>query len=298
MRNLKHLIEYLALSLFIKLIGLLNISTVRKAAVLIADFAFFAVPVRKKVVLDNLSKAYGNSKTYIELTRIAKDTYRQFAKTFLEIMLFPKISSGQLQDMFEFRNTAVLDDALKKGKGAILVGAHYGNWELMGAAVALKYPLTFVVGEQTNHMVDDLLNSFRKEKGVKTIPLKFALRGVMKTLKNNEFAAIISDQDAHENGFFVDFFSRPASTPKAAAMFSIRAGCPLITGHCIRKGGGYIVVFDKIEPPAPSGSEEDDARALTALYTARIESYVREHPDHWFWMHKRWKTRQDNEAKH
>ena len=112
----------------------------------------------------------------------------------------------------------------------------------------------------------------------------------MKTLKSNEFVAIISDQDAHANGFFVNFFSRPASTPKAAALFSLRAGCPLITGHCIRNSDGYVVVFDKIEPPAPSGDEQEDAKNLTALYTSKIESYVRANPDHWFWMHKRWKT--------
>jgi KDO2-lipid IV(A) lauroyltransferase len=291
MRNFRHLLEYFAVSLFIKFIGLFNIATVRNMAVIVSDLMFYILPIRKQVVLDNLTKAFGKDKTPEEISQIAKNNYRQFAKTFFEIMLLPKLNAREIEKLVKMENTVFLDEAIKNGKGAILVGAHFGNWELMGVAVAARYPLTFLVGEQTNLLVDNLLNSIRTSKGVKTIPLKFALRGVMKTLKANEFVAIISDQDAHENGSFVDFFGRPASTPKAAALFSLRSGCPLITGHCVRNNYGYRVVFDRIDLPARSGDEESDARALTALYTSKIESYVRANPDHWFWMHKRWKTR-------
>jgi KDO2-lipid IV(A) lauroyltransferase len=291
MKKIRHYIEYSFLLLFGFVLRLFPLDVVRYFAVMLADFAFYCIPVRKKVTLDNLSKAFAGVKTHDEIKVIARNAYRQFSKTLFEIIYFPKLDKETILKMVSFENLNLLDDAIKNKKGAVLVGSHFGNWELMGIALSAHYPLTFLVGEQTNKLVDNILNSYRIQKGIKILPLKFALRGVMKVLKSNEFIAIISDQDAHENGAFVDFFGRPASTPKAPAQFALRLGCPIITGHNVRENGKFKVVFNEVKKPELTGNLEKDIENYTAVYTKIIEDYCRRYPDHWFWMHRRWKTR-------
>jgi KDO2-lipid IV(A) lauroyltransferase len=209
----------------------------------------------------------------------------------IELIFFPKLSPDDVNNMVTIEGGGVLDSALKRGKGAVLVAAHFGNWELIGAAVAQHYPITFIIGQQSNRLTDDLLNSYRARQGMRMVPLKVALRGVTRVLKNNEFVALVSDQDAHEKGTFVDFFGRPASTPKGPALFALRFGSPIIASTMIRENGRFRAVFEEVPRPAPTGDEEKDIQNYTAAYTKVLEKYIRMYPDHWFWMHKRWKTR-------
>jgi len=291
MKKLRHKLEYYSLAIFTALIRLLPLAAARFIARRLADIVWYVVPIRKNVVLANLAASFPE-KSRRELSGIAHGAYTQFAQTMVELLFFPKLSAQDISQMTTIENREVLDNALRRGKGAVLVGAHFGNWELMGAALAQAYPVSFVIGRQQNGKVDDLLNGYRLGKGIKLIPLKMALRGVLRALKSNEFVAILADQDAHEDGAFVNFFGRPASTPKGPAMFAMRAGCPLIMGTCVRRPGGkFSIIMDELPAPA-TGDEETMITAYTAAFTTLLESYTRENPGHWFWLHRRWKTRQ------
>ncbi|MBN1823246.1 MAG: lysophospholipid acyltransferase family protein [Endomicrobiales bacterium] len=289
MKRLRHYIEYAALQAFAHAVRLLPLGVARTLALAMADFVFYCVPVRKKVVLFNLKNSFPEM-SGAELNSVARRTYGQFAQSMIELIFFPKLTKEKLKEIVKIQGIDVIERAKKNGKGGVLVGAHFGNWELMGAAVAQYCDLTMVVGQQTNILVDNLLNSFRISKGVKIVPLKLALRGVMKTLKENGFIAIVSDQDAHEDGIFVNFMGRPASTPKGPAMFALKTGCPIVMGTIVRDGeGGFTVFFDEIKRPS-SPEEEKAIMEYTQNYTNVLEGYVRKYPDHWFWMHRRWKT--------
>jgi len=292
MKRFQHIVEYSALIVFASIVRLFPLSFARFCARLLADFVFFIIPIRKKVVFKNLSDSFGSEKTTGELNKIAHNTYRQFAMTMIELIYFPKFDEAKLNKLAKIENIEIIEAALKIGRGAVFVGAHFCNWELMGAVVTRHYPLTFIVGEQKNILVDNLLNSYRLKMGVKIVPLKVSLRGVAKALKANESVAIVSDQDAHEDGVFVDFFGRPASTPKGAAVFALRFDCPLIMGHIFRAGSAFRIKFDLVPKPDETLPEEEQVRQYTAAYTKILENYIRQYPDHWFWMHKRWKTKQ------
>lgn len=291
MKKLQHLIEYITLRAFTAIVRLFPLSIARFFARRLADLVYYFIPIRKKVVLANLTAAFGNSKTPKEIKSIAHGVYTQFAQSMVEILFFPKLDRQDIEKLVSIENLDILEEPFKKGKGAILVGSHFCNWELMAAAIVQHYPLTLVVGQQENSLVDDLLNSYRLKMGVNIVPLKLSLRGVAKALKNNEFVALVSDQDAHEDGVFVEYFGRPASTPKGAAVFALRFDCPLIMGHIFRDGGRFKIVFDIVPKPPETADEQENIRAYTAAYTKILENYVRRFPDHWFWMHKRWKTR-------
>jgi KDO2-lipid IV(A) lauroyltransferase len=290
-KKIRRKIEYAALVVFAAFIRNLPLNSARTVAKVLAYIAWNVIRVRRRVVLGNLSLAF-KEKTPGELDEIALATYKQFAITMIELLFFPVLSPEDIGNMVEFKNLDLVQIALKQGRGAVMVGAHFGNWELMGAALAQKLPVSFVIGAQENAPVDDMLNSYRTAKKIKLIPLKLALRGVMKVLKANELIAILADQDAHEGGAFVPFMGRLASTPKGPAAFAMRARCPLIMGNIVRAANGkFTVYFDVVPKPEASGNEERDIANYTANYNAILEGYVRLNPDHWFWMHRRWKTK-------
>jgi KDO2-lipid IV(A) lauroyltransferase len=291
-KKISRKIEYAALVIFAAAIRKLSIEKARVVAGVLGAFAWNVIKIRRKVVVANLAAAFPE-KSSEEIAALGLATYRQVATTMIELLFFPRLSTAQLLEMVKFNNLDLVEIALKQGRGAVMVGAHFGNWELMGAALAQRLPVSFVVGAQENAPVDDMLNSYRAGKGVKLIPLKLALRGVMKTLKANELVAILADQDAHENGAFVKFMGRTASTPKGPASFAMRARCPLIMGNIMRgTDGKFTVNFDVVPKPEPSGNEATDIINYTANFNKLLEGYVRLYPDHWFWMHRRWKTKE------
>jgi len=159
----------------------------------------------------------------------------------------------------------------------------------------MGYPVSFLVGEQHNTLVDGLMNRLRQGFGVETIPLTGSLRGVFRALRRNRIVAMLSDQDAGKGGIFVDFFGRPASTPYGPARFAVAAGAPLIPGVAVRHPGGrHELVIAPPVPAPPEGTQPAEAaRLLTQAYTSAFEGFIRRHPDHYFWMHRRWKTRPD-----
>lgn len=289
MKQLQHRIEYAALTAFASFIRLFPLSFGWVVARRLADFVYYCVPIRKQHVLRELAQGFPELDA-VRLHAIARGVYRQFAMTMMELLFFPKFTPDDIRDLVTFRGKEVIDAARAAGNGAVIVSAHFGNWELMGAAVARLYPVTFVIGKQENSRVDDLLNSYRTAKGITLVPLKLALRGVMKALKHNEVLGILADQDAHEQGAFVPFFGRMASTPKGPALFALRSGAPLILATMVRTRHGFTAIFETVPRPQPSGDEQKDIQAWTAAYTAMIELHTRDHPDHWFWLHRRWKT--------
>jgi len=118
-----------------------------------------------------------------------------------------------------------------------------------------------------------------------------AYKWVIKTLKQNEFVAILADQDAGAQGVGVPFFGRNASTAKGPAIFSLRAGCPIYTVFCVRQADGrYLATFEEIEKPN-TGNEEKDIEIIMSKYSEILQENIERNPSSWFWFHRRWKTK-------
>jgi KDO2-lipid IV(A) lauroyltransferase len=254
--------------------------------------SFDVFRVRRKVTLINLKNSLGDQKNIKELKKIGRRAYKNIGKSMVEYSLFPSLNKKKISKLVEFEGAENFDEALKREKGAILVAGHFGSWELMGAAVCQRgYPVDFLVGEQHNTLVDNLMNDYRKSMGIGIIKMGAAAKGVIKALKNNRFVAMLSDQDAGNDGTVVDFFGRPASTPKGPAAFALKMNAPIILGFIIRGNKKKQKII--IEKPIfieKSGNKEDDIRKLTQAYTSVLERYIRRYPDHWFWPHRRWKS--------
>ncbi|MBD3336553.1 MAG: hypothetical protein GF355_13655 [Candidatus Eisenbacteria bacterium] len=259
---------------------------------ILADIAFDLVRLRRRVTLDNLRRAFPD-RSEGERVAIARRTYRNFARTFLEAATLERIDPSDVRRQFDIQGMEHLDSARARGRGGILISAHFGNWEYMGGALALHgYPVSFLVRSQKNPLVDARINANRRRMGVGIIPVGQAVRRIYRELRANAFVAFLADQDAGRDGLFLDFLGRPASVVVGPAVFARRTGAAIIPGHSYRRPGGGFVL--EIEPPIfPDESlpAEDDVRRLAEAYTRRSEAAIRRRPDHWFWMHRRWKTR-------
>jgi KDO2-lipid IV(A) lauroyltransferase len=289
--RIRYKIEYYAVTVLMAVLNLLPY----RAALLLGDIigflAFSVIRIRRGVTLDNLRNSFGDRYTESEYIRIGARSYRNIARGFVEYGLFPSLSRIDLSCYLSLEGEENLRGIRETGKGAVLVTGHFGSWELMGAFLSRRgWPIDYLVGEQHNLLVNKLMNDHRRIFDIGLIEMGVAARGVFKAVKSGRMVCMLSDQDAGGDGVIVEFLGRPASTPKGPAAFAIKTGVPLGCGFIIRNGRKQTVV---IEPPIefnPSGDKEEDIRKLTQGYTSLIEKYVREHPDHWFWPHRRWKS--------
>jgi KDO2-lipid IV(A) lauroyltransferase len=254
--------------------------------------AFDVFRVRRNVTLINLKNSLGDQKNVKELKKIGRRAYKNIGKSLVEYSLLPSLNEKRISRMAEFEGAENFDEALKRGKGAILVAGHFGSWELMGAAICQRgYPVDFLVGEQHNILVDNLMNDYRKSMGIGIIKMGVAAKGVIKALKNNRFVAMLSDQDAGDDGTVVNFFNRPASTPKGPAAFALKMNAPIILGFIIRANKKkQKIIIEKPIFVQKSENKEENIQKLTQAYTSVLEHYIRQYPDHWFWPHRRWKS--------
>ena len=290
-RRVRHYFEYAVTITIGFILNLLPYPWAMKFGDFLGWVSYRLLRIRRRVTLANLKAAFKDKYSIRELDRIGLRSYQIIAKSFIDYVLFPSLKDKVLK-ITELRGGENLDKALKESKGAVLVAGHFGSWELMGAAVGKNgYPIDFLVGEQHNILIDNVMNQYRQLMGGGIIKMGVAAKGVIKALRNNRFVAMLSDQDAGGDGTVVDFFGMPTSTPKGPAAFALKTGAPIIMGFTTRNQSK----IQKIEMKEPiyleqTGNKEEDIQKLTQIYTSILEDYIKKYPDHWFWPHRRWKS--------
>jgi KDO2-lipid IV(A) lauroyltransferase len=177
------------------------------------------------------------------------------------------------------------------GRGAVLLTGHLGNFEFGAAWLAKLNPVDFLVRPLSNRAVDRRIERLRRDAGVGTISTHGGVKQIFRALRSGRWIAIAADQDAGRHGLFVPFFGRPASTAEGAARIALQMRVPMVVGAMRRVPDGRHHLA--IEPPHALEGPADEANvlALTAWHTSVLERRVREAPEHYFWLHRRWKTR-------
>ncbi len=193
-----------------------------------------------------------------------------------------------------------LEKALQRGKGAFLVTAHLGNWELLGGYLGTRHKASAVAQQLYDPRFDELINRFRVEKlgAAAMIKRGMALRGILEALKDQQVILALCDQDTGQDGIFVPFFDKPAWTQSGVARIAQKTGAALVPAFVVRGADGRFELHAEKEVEVPrSGDKEKDVVESICRITQVIEQYVRAYPDQWVWMHQRWKTRPPDEKK-
>ncbi len=250
-----------------------------------------AMGVRRAVAARNLERAFPERELGWRQEVLAA-SYREMGRVAAEYSRLPELARAPDGAIVSGADQLEqIERVLAKGRGAILLTGHFGNFELLGAWLAQKFPVSFVVRRQTNPHVDRWLNRVRQRAGVGVIPLGAGVRGVLAALRRNRCVALVADQDARSRGVFVPFFGRLASTPRGPAELALRTGAGLLMGFAVREADGRHRLT--MLPPLPMRRDaplDQEVERLTAAHTATLEEWIRRHPDHWFWQHRRWKT--------
>jgi len=252
---------------------------------------FFCIPVRKTLVLDNLRHAFPE-KTGKEIKNMALSNFQSIFTTFFEIFWFSRLTGEDVRKYVKMPQIDFMDKQLEKGKGLIMLGGHFGNWELIALSVGLlsALPLTIIVKKQHNPHADALMNSMRTKFNNSVVDMDRAPKEIFRKLRENGVVAMLADQSGPEGGLFINFFNRPTSTHLGPAVFSVRTGAPIVMGFIVRDSdGSFRVTFEEIQTDDLTGTEEEKIKVVTERHVNMLEQYVRMHPEQWLWMHKRWK---------
>lgn len=225
-----------------------------------------------------------------EAEAIARESATRFGRMFLDVLRIPKLSAANIGQHVRMIGAEYLTEALAYGHGAVLATAHSGNWEILGAALAMHdYPLVAVVQKQTNAAMDRFINEYRSRAGMH-VTYKTGVREMFRLLGEGKIIGLLIDQDAGRDGVFVDFFGRPASTPQGAAALARMKGAPIVPAFITENEDGSHSAI--LHPPvwvAKTADRDEDIRGTMQQLTKIVEQHIRRHPREWFWLHNRWK---------
>ena len=260
-----------------------------RVAVFISDLRYLFVREDRKTVAENL-RAIFPDKTDKEIRSIRLNMFRNFAKYLVDFFRFSKIDREYIKRNVTIKNIHYIDQALAKGKGAIILTAHVGNWELGGIVISLLgYPFWAVALSHKDKRVDNFFNYQRQSKGVKVIPLKKAVKMSLDALRKGDLVALVGDRDFTESGTIIDFFGRPALLPDGPAAFSLKTGASIVTGFMLRnEDDTFTLSFEKSFDFTPTGNKHNDLETMIRHYKVFFENCIRNHPDQWYMFRRFW----------
>lgn len=287
MKKARHLLEYLLLRALHALISVLPRPAVYSLAQGLGLLAFHVLRVRRRVAMTNMVMALGPKYMPAQLERICRDSYVHIATTFVEILLSSRLKH-ELRTLADITELALLKRYSDAGQGVVALACHIGNWEIAAAALAAAgCPCTVIAAHQSNPYVDRFMTDARDFPGVTVVKTTdSSVKHLVRALKNGQVTGLVSDQDAGDQGVFVEFFGRPASFAPGGAQLALKYHTPVYVAALIRtRPGKYTSICREIPV-----EEDDTVSSLTQRYAAAMEEIIRAHPEQYLWMHRRWKS--------
>ncbi|CAN5463094.1 N/A [soil metagenome] len=291
-------VEFAAARAALAVMGILP----RKAAIKVATGIMQMVPMvlknLRRTGLRNLEIAFPE-KTEAERRAILRGTFENLGRVIGELSQVHKLTKAKLAEIIDFElddeSVALYARNKAEGRGVLITTGHMGNWEMLVLGFAALYePISYLARPLDNPKIDDLLNGLRTKFGNNPINKTNSAMLAIKILREGGILGILADVNAHpKEGVFVPFFGVPACTTSGAAMLAIRSNSFIYPTFCIwdRAAERYKFVHGSLLEPVNTGDRKQDVVETTALYTAEIEKIIRQYPEQWMWIHRRWKTR-------
>jgi len=247
--------------------------------------------LRRKVAYDNLSQAMGDSLSEIEIERIIKNVFQNLGRTLIEMSRLGKVTTDDLcriiiaDEIIEYAQ-----QAHEGGRGALILSAHFGNWEYLCTwFAAMGYKTDLLVGVQHNPLIHNMISKLRMSTGARIIPASTGVRDVLKALRDNHFIAVVADQH-NVSGMPIDFFNRKAAFARGPATFALKTGCPLLPVLMRRERyDRHVIMSDPPIYPQRDVDKEEEIKRITISIARFYEKGIRKYPDQWMWTHRRWK---------
>ena len=294
----KALIQFGLARLLIGFFGILPRPLAYRAGDAAAFLGFIFARRQREVGLHNLRMALPDL-TEDERHLIVRGVFRSLGRLLAEFSHFPKLTAANVGRLVEYEGLEHYLEAQRRGRGTIFLTGHIGAWELSSLAHALNgYPLKFLTRPIDNPWVDQLVTRFRTLHGNAVIKKTDSVRVILGALRRNEAVGFLIDQNTtRSQGVFVDFFGIPAATTTGVATLALRTGAVVLPAfmrwEASRKR--HVLHFAPPIELIDTGNRGADIRSNTQHFTTALEQFVRQVPDQWLWIHKRWKTRPEGE---
>lgn len=230
--------------------------------------------------------------TDARVREVARESYRGLGRVAMESIILSRAERADVLAVFDESPTFhVLERAFAQGRGVIMVAGHLGNWELSAAYMTARgLPVDAIAMHMANPLSDAFFKRTRERFGMRVLFADESVRAIPRALRDGRGVGFISDQSAKGlASTFVPFFGRPARTPRGAAVFALKGDLPMVFVVALRQPSGrYVMHFEDV----PLGRADDKEAAIDATvlnFTRVLERLVREHPEQYFWQHRRWK---------
>ena len=263
----------------------------------LAVILYYLLKKHRSNTIRHLALAFGDEKTRAEIARIARGVFCHLATAGVDAIRIPIFIKEGMDRYITAENMHYFEDAFKKGTGMLLLTAHFGNWELLGAWLTWKgYPLKVVGTPINNPKLDQLITETRNQAGYINIARGTGTREIVRALREGCPLGMLIDQDTRVKGVFVDFFGKKANTPSGPVILARRFNIPIICGFMhLEKDMTYHIEFFPPINVSDSGDPEADLIEDVQKCSDMVEQMVRRYPEQWVWIHRRWK-RQPKEA--
>jgi len=245
-------------------------------------------PKLRRVARTNLSFAYPDL-DHAGRERMIDGVFASIARMLFSLARFPHLNVSNIRDWISYDGLDNYLSAKAVGRGVLIATAHLGNWELSAFSHALMTePMNIMVRPLDNPLIDSFVENRRTLSGNRLIYKKDAARAVIKALKNNEAVGILIDQNTSPSeGVFINFFGKPACAGSAFAKLAHHTGAPVIPGFAVWDQAAHRYVLRFYPQIEMTGDEAVDTRHIHST----LEQIIRQYPDQWMWIHRRWKTR-------
>jgi Kdo2-lipid IVA lauroyltransferase/acyltransferase len=293
-------IEYAAIAALLAPLAAMGRERAIRAGARLGALAMSLDRFNRRIAMRNLEIAFPE-RSVPERTRILRETYINWGRTLAEWMHFSSLDRGNIERYATYRGLENWERGieLSKGRGGLILTGHFGNWELLILAHSIYgHRVAIVHRPLRNPLIDAALCAARNRFGNRIVPRKGAGREVLRLLRQNWVVGMPLDLDVRK-GVFVDFFSLKASTSDGLARLAMATGAPVVPVFAVRDGTSSRHFLECMEPieAIRSADREESIVLNTQRYTKTIEEMVRRYPDHWNWIHRRWKTRPAGEAR-
>jgi len=291
-------LEYAAVWLTVKGLGLLPRPLARAIAEVLTRFVYVLFPRLRKTAETNLLFAFPDW-TDAQRQSVIGGMLRNLGWMAVEFARFPKYNRQNIDQIIVLDGHENFLEGQRRGNGVLYLTGHIGAWELSSFAHALYgFPLRYMARPIENRRIDALVNGYRCLSGNRPIFKNESARVTLKVLKDAGTIGILADQNTMPSeAVFVDFFGKAASTTTGIARLALHTGAAIVPGYAVWDGqlGKYRLRFERPVELTRTGDVERDILENTQKFTRLLEEVIRKYPDQWVWVHGRWNTRPDGE---
>ena len=261
-----------------------------------ARLLYRLLPFRRKVVLDNLRRVYGEVVDDSEIERLAQAHYGHLGRLLWEFVWFPWLPQARRLAMVRVENLEALLTAHELGKGVLVLTGHFGNFEVATAAGLAQFPQArgrfhFVRRPIRPEWLDRLVTRRFRKAGFGVLPKRGGLDAILDRLAAGDLVVFPFDQHANrKDGVLAEFFGYPAGTFRSLAVIALTTGAPVVPASSWREPNGqHVLRFEAQILPTEHSDTNEAIRLTTRSYNRALERMIVRRPEQWWWVHRRWK---------